>query len=471
GGLAALILGRVALRAVVPLFAASLSPSLAIAIDRRAVLLTLVLTVAIGVVSGVLAAYRPHGETAGALGSATRSTASADAGRTRHLLVAAQIALAVVLLSAAGLLLNSIVKLSRVDPGFAADHLLTFRVPLLGERYASASARVGFVSDGLTRLAAVPGVQAAGVSSIVPFAGIRNASAIDIEGRVQPQGSRLIVDQRHVSVSYFQTMRMPMVSGRPFTAADTARSERVTIINRTMARRHFPTENPINQRVRTTGGFDSGIWFRIVGVVEDVRHLGLDRDPVAEMYHPIAQTAVPNFTVVVRTAGEPAAMTAAARGVLHDVDTNLPMYEIRTMDDRIAASFAQTRAAMLPLVVTAALAAMLAGVAIYGAIWYAVLQRTQEIGIRMALGASRASIFRGVVGGAVALTACGAAVGIVLAAAGGSLLRALLFDTPTTRPLTFAAGIGVVLALAACASVVPAFRAMRVDPMTAVRSD
>src|SRR5262249_4890530 len=147
---------------------------------------------------------------------------------------------------------------------------------------------------------------------------------------------------------------------------------------------------------------------------DDVRHLGLDRDPVAEMYHPIAQTAVPSFTVVVRTAGEPAAMTAAARGVLHDVDTNLPMYEIRTMDDRIAASFAQTRATMLLLVVTAALAAALAGVAVYGAIWYSVLQRTQEIGIRVALGASRASIFRRVVGSAVALSAAGAAAGVAI---------------------------------------------------------
>src|SRR5207237_3363681 len=125
---------------------------------------------------------------------------------------------------------------------------------------------------------------------------------------------------------------MPLVSGRLFTESDTGRSERVTVINRTMARRYFPNETPINHRLRTTAGFDSAIWVRVVGLVEDVRHLGLDREPVAEMYHPIAQTAVPLFTVVVRTAGEPASMTAAARGVLHAIDPNLPMYDIRTMD-------------------------------------------------------------------------------------------------------------------------------------------
>ncbi|HMF97149.1 MAG TPA: ADOP family duplicated permease [Vicinamibacterales bacterium] len=471
GGLTALVLGRVALRAVLPLFAASLSPSLAIAIDLRAVLLTLALTLAIGVVSGTLAAYRPHDEAAGALGSASRSTVSPSAARTRHLLVAGQIALAVVLLSGAGLMLNSIVRLSRVDPGFAADHLLTFRLSLLGERYAGAPARVGLVSDVLTLLAAVPGVRAAGVSSIVPFAGMRNASAIDIEGRVQPQGSRLIVDQRHVSVSYFETMRIPMVSGRRFTDSDDARSERVTIINRTMARRYFPTENPINQRLRTTGGFDSGIWFRIVGIVEDVRHLGLDRDPVAEMYHPIAQTAVPTFTVVFRTAAEPAASTAAARGVLRGIDANLPIYEIRTMDERIAASFAQTRATLLLLLATATLAAVLAGVAIYGAIWYSVLQRTQEIGIRVALGASRGSIFRRVVGAALTLAAAGAVAGVAIAMTSAPLLRAMLFDTRTTDPTTFVAVFFGVLGLAVCASVVPALRAMRVDPIAAVRSN
>ena len=470
GAIAGLGLGRVALRGVVPLFAAALPASLTIAIDVRATLLTAAVAIAIGIAAGAVAAYRPQDIGIASMTGGGRSTASRASGRTRSVLVAAQIALAVVLLSAAGLMLNSIVKLSHVDPGFAADHLLTFRVSLLGDRYATAPARAGFVSDLLARLADLPGVRSAGISSTVPFTGLRNANVIQIEGRTEPQGSRTIIDQRHVSASYFQTMGLPLVRGRLLSDSDNARSERVTVINRTMARRHFPNEDPIDKRVRTTGGFDSGVWFRIVGVVDDVRHLGLDRDPVAEMYHPIAQTAVPGFTVVLRTTGEPAAMTAPARGVLHAIDPNLPMYEIRTMDARIAASFAQTRATMLVLLVAAALAAVLAGVAIYGAIWYSVLQRTQEIGIRVALGATRAAIFRRVVGGALALAAAGASAGVAIAIAGGSLLKAMLFDTRTTDPVTFASVFAGVLALAIAASAVPAFRATRVDPIIAVRN-
>jgi putative ABC transport system permease protein len=474
GAAAALLVGRAALRGVVPLFAGSLPAALVVSIDSRSALATAACAILIGVASGTLSAYRPLDGGAAALAGSSRSTPSAAASRTRQLLVGAQIALAVVLLSGAGLMVNSIVKLSRVHPGFTADHLLTFRVSLLGDRYASAPARGGFVSDLLATLGGIPGVRGAAVSSVVPFAGMRNADAIEIEGRREAAGSRLIVDQRYVSAGYFATMGIPLIGGRLFTDTDTARAERVTIINRTMQRRHFADENPVGRRVRATtvgAGFDADSWLRIVGVVDDVRHLGLDRDPVAEMYHPIAQTAVPNLTVVLRTVADPASITPAARSALQRADSDLPMYEIRTMDERIAASFAQTRATMLLLLATAALAAALAGVAIYGAIWYSVLQRTQEIGIRVALGATRASIFRRIVGAALALTASATAVGIAIAIASGSLLRALLFDTQPTDPATFAAVGAVVFALAGAASAVPALRATRVGPITALRAD
>jgi putative ABC transport system permease protein len=299
---------------------------------------------------------------------------------------------------------------------------------------------------------------------------MRNANVVEIEGRGEPQGSRAIIDQRHVSAGYFQAMKIPIVAGRRLTDADDARSERVTVINRTMARQYFPNESPINQRVRTTAGFDSGTWFRIVGVADDVRHIALSREAVPEMYHPIAQTAVPGFTIVVRTAGDPASMMPAARATVRAADPNLPMYEIRTMEQRIAASFAQTRATMLLLIVTAVLAAALAGVAIYGSIWYSVVQRTPEIGIRVALGASRASVFRRVVAGALVLAGAGGILGAALAMAAGSLLHSMLFDTRTTDPLTYAAVVGGVLTLAIGASIVPAVRAMRIDPIAMLRN-
>ena len=470
GGLAGLVLGGWTLRGLVPLFAASLPPSLAIDVDARAALFTAGLAIVIGVLFGAVAAYRPGHRLVESLAGATRSSASPSAGRTRNALVVAQVALAVVLLSAAGLMLNTFGRLSRVNPGFAADHVLTFRVALLGERYAVAPPRAGFVSDLLGRLATVPGVRSAAVTSVVPFGGLRNATVIEVEGRQEAAGSRSIIDQRYVSPGYFDTMRIPLVSGRMLTDRDDARSERVTLINRTMARQYFPNQNPVGLRVRVTAGFNSGYWIRIVGVVDDVRHIALTRDAVAEMYHPNAQTAVPNFTVAIRTAGDPASVLPAARGVVRAIDSTLPIYEIRTMDERIAASFSQTRATMLLLLVTAALAAALAAVAIYGAIWYAVAQRTQEIGIRVALGATRASVFRGVMTSALLLAAGGAALGAAGAMAGASLLRSFLFETQTTDPATYAAVFGGVLLMTAAASVIPAVRAMRIDPLDALRT-
>jgi len=470
GGLAGLVLGRWTLAAITTLFVSSLPSSLAVDVGGRAALLTMAFSILIGVAFGVIAAYRPGDHLAGALAGSRRLTPSG--GRMRHALVVMQIALAVVLLSGAGLMLNSVVRLSRVSPGFDAEHVLTFKVALTGARYDAAPARVGFVSALLERLTATAGVHAAGVTSLVPFGGMRGANAVEIEGRVRAAGEpSIIIDQRHVSPGYFQAMKIPLVSGRLLSDRDDTRSERVTVINRTMAARYFPNEHPLNRRVRTTAGFDSGIWFRIVGIVEDLRHIALSRDAVPEMYHPIAQTAVPTFTVVVRTVGDPATATPTARAAVRAADPDLPIYDVRSMQDRVAASFAQTRATMLLLVAMAALAAALAGVAIYGAIWYAVVQRTPEIGIRVALGASRGAVFRRVVGSAVALAGTGAVLGSAGALAGGPLVRGLLFDTRPTDPLTHAAVIVGAIALAVGASLVPAIRAMRIDPIIALRAE
>ena len=266
-------------------------------------------------------------------------------------------------------------------------------------------------------------------------------------------------------------MRIPLALGRGFTAADDERSERVIVINRTMARRYFLDGNAIGRRVKSSGGMNANVWLRIVGVVEDVRHISLSREPVAEMYHPYAQAPIGAFTLVIRTPGEPAAVAVSARAAVTATDSNLPIYEVITMTDRIAASLAQTRGTMLVLLVTAILAAALAAIAIYGSIWYAVVQRQKEIGIRIALGASRATVFRGVVGTAMVRAAIGAASGAGVAMAGGSLLKTMLFETRTTDPLTYSTVTVLVLAAAAVASIVPARRAMTIDPMSALRNE
>jgi putative ABC transport system permease protein len=266
-------------------------------------------------------------------------------------------------------------------------------------------------------------------------------------------------------------MKIPLLRGRTFTATDDSRAEPVVVINREMANRYWPDANPIDKRVRLSAGEDAGSWIRVVGVAEDVRHISLSRGAVPEMYRPYTQAPVAAFTLVVRTASEPGAIAPVVRASVQAVDPDLPVYDVRTMEDRIAASFAQTRGTMLLLLVTAALAAALAGVAIYGSIWYSVSQRLPEIGIRLALGATRGSVFSQILGNAVWLTAIGAVIGTAASIAAGRLIARLLFDTVPTDPGTHAVVVGAVLALAVAASVVPARRAMSVDPMVALRTE
>jgi predicted permease len=471
GGVAGLVLGGWTLRAVLPLFVGSLPRAIPIDIDARVAIFTAALSGILGLVFGVVvAAHRPDGRLIDLLKSSGRSI-SGSAGRAHSALGIAQVALAVILLSAAGLMLHSVVQLSRVRPGFDTEHLLTFKVALTGSNYSSAPARVAFVSSLLTRLETTPGVRHAALGSAIPFSGTRGANGFDIEGRPPKAGELLIADQRYVSPNYFETMRIPLIEGRPFQATDDRRAEPVVIINRAMAKKFWPHDSPIDRRVRTGAGFDSGNWFRIVGVVEDVRHVSLSRDPVVEMYRPIAQTAMPIFSLVVRTDRDPASFAPLARGTVQAIDPGLPIYDARTMDDLIAGSFAQMRGTMLLLLVTAGLAAALSGVAIYGSIWYSVSQRIPEIGVRLALGASRGSVFAAVLRRAVALTAIGALIGVAGALAGGRLIASLLFETRAADPTTLATVVLMTFALAVAASIVPARRAMSVDPMAALRNE
>jgi len=472
GGLTGLVLGSWALHALLPLFAGTLPQTVTVAVDGRVALFTAAIAGTLGLVFGaVVAAQRPGDGLSESLKTSGRTTTARRATRVRTTLVVAQVALAVVLLSAAGLMLNSVMKLSRVGTGFAADHVLTTRIALSGSNYAPAAARIAFASELLARVRSSPGVADAALTSTLPFGGIRGANGIEVEGRPKTPGDLLIVDQRHVSPGYFQAMRIPLLRGRTFVASDDSLAERVVVINRAMADRYWPNQNPLDRRVRLRAGTDSGPWIRIVGVAEDVRHISLSRGAVPEMYLPYAQAAFPTFTLVVRTTGEPAALAPVVRTSVQAVDPDLPVYDVRTMEDRIAASFAQTRGTMLLLLVTATLAALLAGVAIYGSIWYSVSQRLPEIGIRLALGATRASVFGDVLRGAVWLTCIGAVLGTAGSIAAGRLIAGLLFDTPTTDPATHAAVVCAVLVVAVMAGIVPARRAMSVDPMTALRAE
>ena len=471
GGLAGLALGGWVLQAFLPLFEESLPHAAAASVDARVALFTMGASLAMGVALGfVVAAQRPAAGLALALKSSGRTIGSRGTTRVRNLLLMAQIAFAVVLLSAAGLMLKSYSRLNSVRPGFTADRLLTFRLALPDSAYRSDTQRTAFAAALLDKLQSAPGVASAAINSRIPLGGERGANGISIERRPVKAGELLIADQRQVTPGYFKAMNIPIFDGRDFTTRDDDRSEAVALVNRAMANKFWGGENPLNARVKLAAGSDSGTWIRIVGIVGDVHHVGLNRAPVAEMYLPYAQDPVAGFTVVVKTIDEPSAAGRLSRAAVEAIDRDLPVYDMRTMEHRIAGSFADIRATMLLLLATATLAALLAAIAIYGSIWYAVSLRIPEIGVRLALGATPASVCLQVIGRSVALTLGGAALGTAGAIAASPILRTLLFETRATEPGTYLGVVLAVLGLTVVASVTPARRAMQVDPVDALRS-
>jgi putative ABC transport system permease protein len=473
GALVGLTLGGWVLHALLPTFAESLPRVGAVEVDARVATITVVAALALGVMFGLaVAAQRPTGALAPALKSGTRLPGGPGVARTRHALVVTQVAFSVMLLAAAGLMVRSFVRLQAVQPGFSADHVLTFRLALPEVAYGTNAGRTAFVDDLLARLRSAPGVLSAAVNSRLPLGGSRGGNGIAIEGRPpSAAGELLIADQREVTPEYFSALKIPLLAGRPFTDHDRESGEPVTIINHAMAQAFWPGVDPLNQRVRVTAGPEAAGWTRVIGVAGDVRHTGLGRPPVPEMYRPYGQTPTLDFSVVLRTAGDPAAVAPLARAGVRQIDAMLPVYDVRTMDERIAGSFADMRATALLLLVTAALAAALASISIYGSIWYLVSERIPEIGIRLALGATPASVCRYVLSRALILTMAGAAIGTAAALAAGPMLRGLLFDTRTTDPATYAVVVCGLIALTVAASLAPARRAMGVDPMTALRNE
>jgi predicted permease len=425
------------------------------------------LAVALG---AVVCAHQSSTPAAELLQSAARAIGSARITRSRSTLVALQIALAVLLLAGAGLMAKSFARLQHVRPGFDPDGLLTFRLAVPEPRYAGRE-RAAFVDDLVTRLNAIAGVRSAAVNTRLPFGGARGANGVAIDGRPAAAGETIAVDQREVTPAYFQTMRIPVLSGRAFSDRDDGSSEAVAIVNRTMAARYWRDGRAVDHLVRVAAGEEASGWLRIVGVVDDVRHTSLAKAPVAELYRPFAQMPLADFSVVLRTAGDPSLAAPSARATVASLDRNLAVYDVRPMDARIAASFAQTRATARLLLAAALMAALLAAVAIFGAIWYAVTERQAEIGVRMALGATPATVWRLVVGGAVAVAGWGMGVGLAAAFALTPLMQSMLFDVRANDPATYAAvGAGILL-LTLAASAAPARRAMRIDALTAIRRD
>jgi putative ABC transport system permease protein len=399
-----------------------------------------------------------------------RGGSAARGARVRAAFVVVEIALALILLVGAGLLLRSFVTLQRIAPGFDPARTMTMRVSIPGTKYPDAPRQQAFFNQLFERLDAIPGVIATGSTSFLPMAGLGAATGFEIVGQPKPQvGQEPVTDVRVVDHNYFKAMGVPLIRGRAFDAGDDGSNVRRVIVNQTLARRHFPGQDPIGKHI-IVNWFDPGP-DEIVGVVGDVRQQDLETEPRATIYWPPGRFTYPFATVAIRTAGDPRTIVSAVTGALHQLDPNVAAADVRTMEDVLDASVAQRRLTMLLLATFAGLALLLAAVGIYGVIAYSVAQRTQEIGIRMALGAQRGAVMRMVIGQAMTLAGIGLVAGGIGAWMLTRLMQKLLFGVTPSDPLTFAAVAAALAVVAALAASVPGLRATRVDPVVALRAD
>ncbi|HEX6624897.1 MAG TPA: ABC transporter permease [Pyrinomonadaceae bacterium] len=398
-----------------------------------------------------------------------RTSSAATHQRLRNLFVVSEIALALLLLVGAGLVLKSLSRLLEVRPGFNPDNVLTMRVPLPPDKYPEDGHLVSFHGQLLGRLETLPGVKGVATVSVIPLTG-GNTSRFIAEGRpAPPPGSELNANIRDITPNYFEVMDVPLLRGRPFSEQDKADSPAVVIVNQTFADRLFPGEDAVGKRLLLPSVQRPPI--EIVGVVADEKVTALDAATTPVVYGPFQQDPDRTLSVVVRTSADPGGVFGAVRGEIRSLDPNLPVYDIRTMQqviDRSPSIFLRRYPAFL-ISTFAAVALVLAVIGIYGVISYTVTQRTHEIGLRMALGAQSGDVLRMVLWQGLKLILLGLAAGLAAAFALTRLMSNLLFGVSATDPLTFT-GISLLLtAVAALACYLPARRATKVDPMVALR--
>jgi putative ABC transport system permease protein len=431
----------------------------------------LLITVAVSVITGVfvgllpaITATRvaPHAalqeNSRGSIGSALRH-------RARATLVVAEVALAVTLTVGAGLLLRSFVSLMSVNPGFEPSHMLTWQMNL-PSRITTQDQRTVFYREFLERMRALPGVVSVGGTSRLPLGSTGLTTSVNVEGRPVPPAEWPEVQFRRALGDYFQTMGIPIIKGRTFNEGDTQTSTPVCIINQTMAARLFQGEDPVGRQVRNS---QSGPPWTIIALIGDVKHGALDEEPQPEMYVSTNQGAMNSPYVVMRTAGDAATMIDLVRAEARQIDRDLPIYSIQPMEAVKAASVAQRRFILVLVGLFGGLALALAAIGVYGVMSLLVSERTQEVGVRLALGAHPSQVVKMLVAQAARLALFGVAVGVGLSLVLMPLLAAQLYAVQPRDPLTLA-GVPVVLVIiAVLAALVPARRAMRVDPVQALR--
>jgi len=442
-----------------------------VGIDWRVLLFTVAVSMITGLLFGTAPAMASRVDLSGAMKQGSKGAGESAGGRRlQSALIVAQVAVSVVLLVGAGLLLASFYKLQSVDPGYKGDRVMSAELFTNFSKYPNVDTQLRFYLPLVERLESQPGVVSVAVTNAVPLRVSQPGSAaFQIEGRiVDDPNRRPTADTRIVSANFFRTLGVPLVQGRTFTEADGPETQRVVVINRAMMR-YWDKSDPVGSRISLDNG---QTWSTIVGIVGDVKQFGLDQPAVAQVYTPLRQAQQGlGGLVLVRTTGDGASAAALIRDAAWAIDPNMPVQNVRTLDEIRATYLATPKLTAVLLTMFAALALLVTMAGITGVIATSVSQRTQEFGLRMALGASRHAVLRMVVGQGLALVLIGLVVGVVASVAATRVLATYLFDTKATDPLTFVV-VGVAFLIAGgIACLGPAWRATTVDPMLALRAE
>lgn len=393
--------------------------------------------------------------------------------RTRNTLIVTQVAVAFVLLACAGLLVGSFWRLQRVNPGFDPKNVLTFRVSLPGTKYAENAQIESFYQRLADRVKVMPGVTGVSAISVLPLSGQNSGVGFAIEG-IPTDPNNPFPNQTYLRIvrpAYFSTMGIPLLQGHDFDARDTLSGNQVVIINETLARKHFPGQNPIGRRINPSFGIDErGIqWREIIGVVKDVHHASLSEAADEECYVAHTQAPFNTITMVARTSNDPTKLAASVRREVAALDSELPVFNLRTLEETLSRSVAQPRFNTLLLAIFAGVALLLTAIGLYGVMAYSVTQRTQEIGIRLALGAQSRNVLGLIIRQGMALALVGVGIGLIGAVALTRVMTSFLFGVGATDPRTFASVASLLIGVALLACYLPARRASKVDPMVALR--
>ena len=478
GGMLAVACARWSLKLLVALEPGSI-PRLADArLDTQVMLFALIATVVTAALFGVVPALstsRPRMRDALSQ-SARGSSSGISSQRFRSGLVAFQLAIAVVLVMAAGLMIRTFANLLAIDPGFQSANVLTMRLSTPEQTYSEDADVISFYERLLERVRALPGVEQAGAVRILPLASQIGDWGTRIEGYVRADNESTAADWQVATAGYFEALGIPLLEGRAFTTADRTASESVVIVNESFAKRYWPNESALGHRIMSRGA-DDPPWNRIVGVVSDVRHNGLTAEIKEKWYRPHSQFHrssgfTPSaMTLTIKTSVRPETLTGPVRAIVRELDPKLPLAQVRSLDTVMSRSVAESRFTMALLVLLSSLALLLASLGVYGVISYLVTQRTTEIGIRLALGSSPGGVLAMVVKQGLLMSALGVTIGAAVAVLATGLMSSVLYGVSPHDPLTFTLVPLVLLATALLGALVPALRAARVDPVVALRAD